>query len=272
MTVTPAREAATVILLRDDPAGAGGLQTWLLRRVPKMAFAAGMSVFPGGAVDAADAAGDELLADSRSVEVLDEIAAQLETAREHAGRLVCAAIRETFEEVGVLLSSPVVAVDPGLRAEVESRAAGFGGVLAQLGVLLDVTAIRPWSRWITPKAESRRYDTYFFVAALPDGAAAAAVTSEASHADWIAVDQALAEFRSGDRPMLPPTITTLTEIGQHSTVAEVLSVASQRSIRPVEPVLRRDEAGQLIADLGDGRVMQLPPGFLGASGRTSVDG
>ena len=104
-----AREAATVLLLRD---GADGLETWLMRRVPKMAFAAGMSVFPGGAVDDGDGEVDLPEAD------VAPVAAQLGTTVAHAGRLITAAIRETFEEVGVLLGSPTTVVAPGLRAAV----------------------------------------------------------------------------------------------------------------------------------------------------------
>jgi 8-oxo-dGTP pyrophosphatase MutT (NUDIX family) len=247
----PIREAATVVLLRD---GAAGLETWLLRRVAKMAFAAGMSVFPGGAVDTEDAVAGQPAAELMS------IADQLGTDTDHAGALVCAAIRETFEEVGVLLVRPPVAVAPAEsdRVAVEARTRTFTSLLDELRVALDVTAIRPWARWITPEGESRRYDTYFFVAALPAGLTAAAVTGEASHADWIPVSQALAESTTGERPMLPPTVTTLTDIARYGTAAEVLEAAAGRTVTPVQPVLRRDDSGALMVDLGDGRSMRVP--------------
>jgi 8-oxo-dGTP pyrophosphatase MutT (NUDIX family) len=215
------REAATVVLLRD---GEMGLETWLLRRVPKMAFAAGMSVFPGGAVEP-----DDTLATA----VTGSVAEILRTSVDHAGAIVAAAVRETLEEVDVDL---------------------------------EPAAIFPWARWITPETEPRRYDTYFFVAALPPGATAAAVTGEASHADWIGVHQALAEYERGDRPMLPPTVVTLTEIGRCQTVAEVVAAAAGRQVAPVEPVLRRDLDGRWVADFA-GEVISLPDNFRTASGR-----
>jgi 8-oxo-dGTP pyrophosphatase MutT (NUDIX family) len=215
------REAATVILLRD---GEAGLETWLLRRVPKMAFAAGMSVFPGGAVEEADFLDHPLMA---------SVAEQLGTTAEHAGRIVAAAIRETIEEVDVVLGAD---------------------------------AIFPWARWITPEAEPRRFDTYFFVAALPDGAAAAAVTGEASHADWILVAEALADYERGERPMLPPTVATLTEVGRYSRAGEVVRAAAGRTVEPIEPVFRKGEDGAWVADLGNGTVIPLPADFRSASG------
>jgi 8-oxo-dGTP pyrophosphatase MutT (NUDIX family) len=252
------REAATVVLLRDGP---NGLETWLLRRMPKMAFAAGMSVFPGGAVDADDSPD---FADSAE---LAPVAEQLGTSVAHAGRLVCAAIRETLEEVGVLLVQPPVQAEQSTWAAVDSGNRTFSSMLTELGVQLDIAAVRPWARWITPEGESRRYDTYFFVAVVPPGAVAAAITSEASHADWIAIDAALAEFNRGERPMLPPTITTLTEIAKSATAAEVLEVAGRRRIEPVQPVFRREPSGQLVADLGNGTVIALPDDFLSATGK-----
>jgi 8-oxo-dGTP pyrophosphatase MutT (NUDIX family) len=253
------REAATVVLLRDGPSG---LQTWLLRRVPKMAFAAGMSVFPGGAVDAADA----LDGHNGSAAALRAIADQLSTTAEHAGRLVCAAIRETFEEVGVLLVQPPAVLSATERVAVEQREKPFADVLTGHGLELDLDAVRPWARWITPEGEVRRYDTYFFVALVPDETVAAAVTSEASHADWIPVDQALAESGRGARPMLPPTIVTLTEVAQYPTAAEVLAAAAQRRIQPVRPSFVRDSDGNLSVDLGNGTRLPLPADFIGASG------
>lgn len=269
------REAATVVLLRD---GANGLQTWLLRRMPRMAFAAGMSVFPGGAVDARDGldadttlanidAGtrDRVLAQAR---ISAAIAEQLGTTPEHAGRLACAAIRETFEEVGILLVRPPAVIEAEHRIAIETRRRSFADLLGERGLVLDLDAIRPWARWITPRSEPRRYDTYFFVAALPQGAAAEAVTSEASHAAWVDVAEALAEYRRGERPMLPPTVATLIEMSGFGTVEQVLVAAAVRRIVAIEPVLRRDSSGVLVAELGDGAVLPVPEGYLGAPGST----
>ncbi|MEO7261409.1 MAG: NUDIX hydrolase [Jatrophihabitantaceae bacterium] len=221
--VSPVREAATVLLLRDSP---DGLQTWLLRRVPKMAFAAGMSVFPGGGVDPVDAVGP-VPATAAAV------AEQFGTTVEHAGVLLRAASRELMEETDVQLP---------------------------------LELLRPWARWITPEVEPRRYDTYFFVAAVPDGATAAAVTGEASHADWIPVAQALAEYERDERPMMPPTVVNLSELAAMPSVAAVLDSAPARVVRPIQPTFRRNESGTWCADLGDGRLVPLRASFRRSSG------
>jgi 8-oxo-dGTP pyrophosphatase MutT (NUDIX family) len=217
------REAATVMLLRDGP---DGLQTWLLRRVPKMAFAPGMSVFPGGGVDPADS-------DGPVPATAAAVAEQFGTTAEHAAVLLRTAAREVSEETGVALP---------------------------------LEALRPWARWITPEVEPRRYDTYFFVAAVPAGATAAAVTGEASHADWISAAQALAEYERDERPMLPPTVVNLTELAAMPSAAAVLESAAARVLRPVQPVFRQDASGTWCADLGDGRLLPLPASFRRSSG------
>jgi 8-oxo-dGTP pyrophosphatase MutT (NUDIX family) len=252
------REAATVVLLRDSP---DGLETWLMRRVPKMAFAPGASVFPGGAVEPEDGVplGSPEAGDSVAAELAAR-AEQMRTTPEHAGALLCAAIRETFEEVGVLLATPHVTVGHAVRAAVEDGERSFAGLLTELGVQLELSAVRPWSRWITPEGGPRRYDTYFFVAVIPPELTAAAVTSEASHADWISISAALAEYSAGERLMLLPTITTLTQINVHADTAEVLAAAGERIISPVRPVFGRDADGNTTVDMGDGAEVVLPNG------------
>ncbi|HJQ03752.1 MAG TPA: NUDIX hydrolase [Jatrophihabitans sp.] len=216
------RQAATVLLLRDGPAG---IQTWLLRRVPKMAFAPGMSVFPGGGVDPVDATGARPATEA-------SVAAQLGVTASVAGTLLRAAAREIVEETGVRLP---------------------------------LEAMRPWAHWITPEAEPRRYDTYFFVAAVPADGVAAAITGEASHADWISVEQALAEYEQGSRPMMPPTVFSLIEVARFASTDQVLAAAGSRLIRPIQPVLRTLPDGNRVADLGDGTELPLPAGYRGGS-------
>jgi 8-oxo-dGTP pyrophosphatase MutT (NUDIX family) len=252
------REAATVVLLRDSPEG---LQTWLMRRVPKMAFAPGASVFPGGAVEPED--GVPVTAGELDAAELAAAAAQLGTTPSHAGALLCAAIRETFEEVGVLLATPHVSVEHSVRAAVEDGERGFAELLTELGLQLELSAVRPWSRWITPEGGPRRYDTYFFVAVIPPELTAAAVTSEASHADWIGISAALAEYSAGERLMLLPTITTLTQIGVFADTAQVLAAARKRVISPVRPVFGRNADGATTVDLGDGTEVLMPDGPTG---------
>ena len=232
------RDASTVVLLRD---GASGVEAWLLTRVARMAFAAGMTVFPGGRVEASDAD----LPWSGPIPPAD-------------AAMVGAAVRETFEETGVLLGVAGARLTPELsaaRADVEAGRIGFGEVLRSHGATVDGSGLHPWARWVTPEGETRRYDTRFFVAALPSGAAPAAVTSEAAHAGWLGVAMALAENERGERAMMPPTIVTLRSIAEFGTVADVIAAAPGRSLEPVRPVLHLDADGARV-ELPDGTSMR----------------
>ncbi len=247
----PVRDAATVVLLRD---GADGLETWLLTRVTQMAFAAGMTVFPGGRVDDADAAlpmaGD-----------VAAVAARLGCPDELARALVGAAVRETFEETGVLLSVPPATPtmsSPEDRADVESGRLAFGDLLARHDLSVDVSAVAPWSRWVTPEGESRRYDTRFFVGTLPEGAEPADVTTESSAAAWLPIGTALEQAQRGERKILPPTMVTLLAIQACGTVDEVLRAAPAQAMEPVRPTLRVDDDGSVTVTLPDGAVHSLP--------------
>jgi 8-oxo-dGTP pyrophosphatase MutT (NUDIX family) len=213
------RDAATVVLLRD---GAWGVEAWLLTRAARMAFAAGMTVFPGGRVEPGDA--DLPWAGTPP----DEPA------------LVGAAVRETFEETGVLLGMPRLDVSAA-RNDVEAGRTSFGAVLRARGAAIDGSGLCPWARWITPEGEARRYDTRFFVAALPQGQEPAAVTAEAVRAGWVGVAEALAERERGERRMLPPTIMTLRSIAAFPVVADVLAAAAGRSLEPIRPTLENGQ-------------------------------
>ncbi|QUG99679.1 NUDIX domain-containing protein [Saccharopolyspora erythraea] len=251
--VTP-KDAATVLLLRD---GSAGPEVFLQRRVKGMPFAGGMTVFPGGGVDPRDA--DTSVAwNGPSPQWW---AKQLGCTEELARALVCAAVRETFEESGVLLAG----ADPGtvvsdtaayadVRAALVSRELSLAGFLAGAGLVLRSDLLRPWSNWVTPEAEPRRYDTRFFVAALPDGQRADAATPEASEAYWRTPRAALDDWRQGRCGLLPPTWVTLTEIAECGSVAEALS--TERVLTKVVPKLARR----------DGRWHVLMPGDPGHDG------
>ncbi|MDT4918933.1 MAG: hypothetical protein QOH89_3633 [Pseudonocardiales bacterium] len=248
----PVRDAATVVLLRD---GADGIEAWLLTRVTQMVFAAGMTVFPGGRVDDDDAAlpitgaGPELLA-ARS-------GSDDTTAR----ALIGAAVRETFEETGVLLTVPSADLS-GARADVELGRVAFGDLLRANRLAVDGDAVRAWSRWVTPVGEVRRYDTRFFVAALPDSAEAQDVTNESSEASWVPVSAALEQAQRGERKALPPTLMTLASLLPFSTVAEVLAAAESRTLEAVRPEIKVDDDGSISVELPDGTVFSAPPGMF----------
>jgi 8-oxo-dGTP pyrophosphatase MutT (NUDIX family) len=248
----PIRDAATVVLLRD---GADGVEAWLLTRVTQMVFAAGMTVFPGGRVDEGDAtlpvtgSGPALLA-ARSGG--DEGAARA---------LIGAAVREMFEETGVLLTVPSADLSDA-RADVELGRVSFGELLRANELAVDGDAVRPWSRWVTPMGEVRRYDTRFFVAALPAAAEAQDVTPESSEASWVPIGAAVEQAQRGDRKMLPPTMMTLASLLPFASVAEVLDASESRSLDAIRPEIRLNEDGSVGVSLPDGTFVAVPPGLF----------
>ncbi len=234
------RDAATVVLLRD-PAfnAAGGPEVYLLRRVTTMAFAAGMYVFPGGRVDDADRTADIGWSGPPPGAWADALSADEPLAR----ALVCAAVRETFEECGVLLagrdSSCVVDLSDAQweqdRQALLARTTSLSELLRARGLLLRADLLRPWSHWITPEAEPRRYDTRFLVAALPPVQSARHVGGEADHAAWLTPAAALQQHHDGELAMLPPTAVTLQQLEGLPSAAAVLAAADARTVRPVMP-------------------------------------
>ncbi|MBO0829272.1 MAG: NUDIX hydrolase [Streptosporangiales bacterium] len=246
--VTP-HDAATVVLLRD---GARGVEVYLLRRVAAMAFAAGMYVFPGGRVDARDA--DPEL--SWAGPSRDDWAGTLGADTGLAAALVCAAVRETFEESGVLLAGEraddVVADTVGAgweadRAGLVDHTVAFAEFLRRRGLVLRTDLLRAWSRWITPEFEPRRYDARFFVAALPAGQRARDVGGESDRVAWLRPAEALGAFGRGELDLLPPTAETLYELAEHASVASVLAAAARRAVEPVLPRARLvDEGAELV--------------------------
>lgn len=235
------KDAATVLLLRD---GAAGVEVYLLRRVRGMPFAGGMTAYPGGSVDPRDADADIAWSGPAPAEWAASFGCDEKLAR----ALVCAAVRETFEEAGVLLASVdgaevLAADDDGWeadRAGLLDRSHSLAELLDRRGLTLRADLLRPWAHWITPEAEPRRYDTRFFVAAVPAGVEARDISGEADEAVWITAAEALAQNERGERPMLAPTLVTLTDLSGYSSVAEVLAGAPPRPIEPVMPVVEFD--------------------------------
>jgi 8-oxo-dGTP pyrophosphatase MutT (NUDIX family) len=244
------RPAATVLLVRDHPAPPPGrtpLQVFLQRRVAGMAFAGGMTVFPGGGVDAGDRPDPGRWA-GPDPEWWGE---RLRCPADLAGALVHAAVRETFEECGVLLAGPELpdGLD-GHRGDIVAGRRTFADVLADTGLVLRADLLRPWARWITPPESPRRYDTAFFVALVPAGQEADARTTEAVEATWWHPAEALEHWRDGDMKLMAPTFRSLEEIAEHRDSAGVLAAAEERVIHPIEPQVRR-EGDEVVVVLPD---------------------
>ena len=207
-TPAPPRVAATVLLLR--PAGAD-FEVYVIRRVAAMAFG-GMYAFPGGGVDPSDSEAHLDWAGPTRRPGRDGWV----SAPDAAQAVVCAAAREVFEEAGVLLGrrtadcgSTVVGDVSGddweaARLDLEAApAAASPELLAERRLTLRSDLLLPWSRWITPEFEPRRFDTYFFVALLPEGQRTRDVSGEADHTMWVRPADALARARAGELTMLP---------------------------------------------------------------------
>jgi 8-oxo-dGTP pyrophosphatase MutT (NUDIX family) len=244
----PVRDAATVVMLRD---GARGVEVWLLTRVRQMVFAAGMSVFPGGRVDDADGQVPLHGAD------LENIALRFGCDEPLAHQLIAAAVREIFEETGVLVTVPPGDLSAS-RADVEEGRVSFGDLLRERGLAVDASALRPWARWVTPAGEVRRYDTRFFVAALPEGVEASHVTTEASSAEWLPIGTAIEQAQRGERGFMPPTLATLVSLQEFGSVAEAMATSESRSMEPVRPELQIADDGSVSVLLPDGTTAPIP--------------
>jgi len=246
------RNAATIMLLREG----AGVEAYLLRRTRALDFAPGAYVFPGGSVDERDADPEIGWAGPAPADVAD----RLGTSPEQARALVCAAVRETFEESGVLLAGPgptaLVYDNAALARERHALLEGavsFGELLGRLGLMLRADLLTPWARWVTPEASPRRFDTWFFAAALPSGqtAALAAPSEQAdrtAHASrpehgggpdhgesdagtWLRPADALESAQAGQITLLPPTAVTLGELAAHQSVAAVLAQPRSMTLR-----------------------------------------
>ena len=259
-------DAATVMLVRDaeDDAGRPDIEVCMLRRNLASEFVAGAYVFPGGSVDAADrgAAADELcrgLDDAEASAILGVPSGGL--------AFWVAALRECFEEAGVLLARPRRAEDgtsvldtsdPATRERFEAHRlavnegrAGLLDVCRVEGLELVADAVHYVSHWITPELAPRRYDTRFFVTAAPPGQVARHDDGETIATIWIRPNDALARFEAGEIELLPPTVDNLGQLGAHRSTEQVMAWA--RLVTDVPTILP-------VVLIEDGRLLVLRPG------------
>jgi 8-oxo-dGTP pyrophosphatase MutT (NUDIX family) len=233
------RNAATVMLLRPAPAApAPDMEVYMLRRKASMAFAPGTFVFPGGSVDDRDADSEVAWAGPD----IAEWGRVLDAPPELARALVCAAVRETFEESGVLLAGPSAdsVVADTASADLESdrgalldRSLSLAEMLTRRRLVLRSDLLRPWSRWITPIVEERRFDARFFAAALPSPQQPRDVGGEAAAVAWLRPADAIAAARGGEIVLWPPTSVTLAQLRACASLTEAL--AAPRDVAPVTP-------------------------------------
>ena len=247
------RDAATVIMLRDAQDGLG-LETLLLRRHNKAGFAADAWVFPGGVVDAADAA---LPAHRWTGIDPHGLADRFGVSPDQVLAFYVAAVREAFEESGLLLAhhtdgSPPDLTDPELmqlRHDLADRTTtvDFAGWLEAQDLILDLGEMTYLSHWVTPTIEPRRYDARFFVARAPRDQLAVHDRLEVTDQRWISPAAALAESKAGEMQLIYPTVKTLQSLVEHDSVEAVVQFArAQPTIRRLLPHAVLDDEGRLL--------------------------
>ncbi|MDP3892447.1 NUDIX hydrolase [Nocardioides sp.] len=245
-TPTEPRNAATIVLVRDGASSSpGALEVYLLRRHLDMAFAGVMAVFPGGGVDPRDFDAEISWTGPSPTDWASLLGCEESLAR----ALVCAAVRETFEESGVLFageSADALVEDTSGedweadRVALEARELAFTDFLSRRGLTLRTDLLRLWGTWVTPVFEPRRYDTRFFVAAIPPGQVTRDVSTESESVTWMPVAEAIAAVDDQQMLMLPPQYCTCMELHAATSAAEAVAAADERDVRPFLPEVLLD--------------------------------
>lgn len=220
------RHAATIVLARETPEA--GFEVLLLRRPSTSRFAAGAYVFPGGKIDEGD-----------SDETLTPRLPRMGPAAEP--NAVLAALRELFEETGLLLVDrrPPAATESDMRRRLLADSLNFGDAAAEHDLSFSETHVCYFARWVTPARFARRYDTRFFLAELPGDRVdfRPELTDEIAACLWATPAEAVEMFRSGRLPMLFPTRVTLQALAEFASIADVFEVFAEREIEPLTPRL-----------------------------------
>lgn len=232
---TPPRDAATVIILRD---GLRGPEVFLVKRHGLSDVLGGAYVFPGGKLDESDSQLD-------ATQHLDQAAPQLhahlgepDLPEQQALGLYVAALREAFEECGVLFAHGATPGHSAALAQQLRDGRMFNLALADAGLRLQTQAVVPWSRWVTPKMpsiSSKRFDTRFFVAALPAQQTASHDNVETTQSVWLTPREALTQYWGRAIEMAPPQIMTLAHLSRFADVASALQWARNQCPARIEP-------------------------------------
>jgi len=251
--------SATVVMLRDAP---DGLEVFLVKRHAASAVLGGVYVFPGGKLDHADTELDAQKYSDSDTSALHKALAEPDTSPPVAKGLFVAALREAFEESGVLFATEgangakpgpsVTAAAHGLLREGLS----FNVVLQQLGLRLQTQAVVPWSRWITPVVPSvtnKRFDTRFFVARVPVDQIARHDDVETTQSVWLKPAEALAQYWNYGIEMAPPQIMTLSHLSRFDSAQEVLARAHMTRPATILPEAFNQDGVRVICYPGDPR-------------------
>ena len=255
IVTTPLRPAATVVMLRDAPAG---LEVFLMKRHSLSDVLGGAYVFPGGKVDAADAELDMAAHLDQPLQVLHAGLNEADISERTAGGLYVAALREAFEESGVLFAQGFATrdIDTARAAALLREGHAFNTVLARMSLRLQTRGLVPWSRWITPTSPSvmnKRFDTRFFVSAVPAGQVAVHDNHETTESVWLGPRTALQQYWAGQIALAPPQFMSLAHLSRHASVGSVLNAARSRMPPVIQPEPFDMEGGRVICYPGDAR-------------------
>ena len=232
MSVVAAVPASTVVLLRPGHL----FEVFLVRRSDSIAFMGGAHVFPGGRVDA----GDYIDHIETTIDGMPSAVARMpDVPPEAATAHHVAALRELFEEAGVLLARPLATRSierlPGYRRDLLAGKVAFGEIIRTEGVRLALDELAYFAHWVTPEIETRRFDTRFFIARAPEGQTPVHDEGEASHSEWFDPADAIERCRAGVISLPPPTWTTLSMLARFDSVDDVMSWARRKVIPRVQP-------------------------------------
>lgn len=260
IVTTPPRDASSVVLLRD---GVAGLEVFLMRRANASDVLGGAYVFPGGKLDEADTHLARTLAMDHPPHELVSRLGEPALSADTALALYVAAVREAYEECGVLFAhaAPVAgaAVAGGTTSAPGSDGGSDGSFLPRVqaqGVRLAVSGLLPWSRWVTPRQASlmnKRFDTRFFLAAMPAAQEAVHDDHETTHSEWMTPHDALTRYWGHEFAMAPPQIMSLVQLARHGNVASALAEAATRLPPTIEPEPFDEDGMRVICYPGDER-------------------
>ena len=245
---TPARPSATVVLLRD---GSAGLEVFLMQRNDLSDVLGGAYVFPGGKVDRDDAEWGERL--DLPPAVLQARLGETELAAEDACALHVAAIRELFEETGVLLAGLSA---PAARQAWAALRTGqrFDDLMEASRFTLHASALAPWSRWITPLTGGvvrKRFDTRFLLARVPEGQVPGHDSHEATASTWLTPREALSRYWADEIALAPPQIMSLAHLARYADAAAAFEEALRRAPPLVQPEPVAESEGRALCYPGD---------------------
>ena len=247
------RPAATVIMLRD---GERGLEVLLLKRHTSSDVLGGAFVFPGGKLDAADALLDMTTHMDQPLSDLHSALNEPDIDTLTAASLYIAAVREAFEESGILFAQGATHAHAVRATLLLREGQPFDAVLAKMQLRLQTRSLAPWSRWITPlmpSVSSKRFDTRFFVAAVPTGQIAVHDNHEATESVWLQPRAALEQHRDGRIELAPPQIMTLAHMSRFADVQQAMADARGRTPPVIQPEPFDHDGTRVICYPGDER-------------------